>query len=290
MPFISLQLDTTEPEFAEELLLACGALSVSLTDSGDVPVLEPAPGETPLWPLTTVSGLFHPEADIDHAERQLRQLMTAPEQRVRRETIEDRDWVRIWLEHCEPIQFGQRLWVCPEAKRVEEENCQTLILDPGLAFGTGSHPSTALCLEWLATHSIDGFEVLDYGCGSGILAIAALLLGADRAIAYDIDPQAVIAAQDNALRNGVAKQLEVLEHDQPPASHTFDLVLANILARPLIELAPTLCTHLKPGGHIVLAGLLQRQAEEVRSAYAPWIEFDTALERDGWTCLNGRRS
>ena len=289
MSFTNLRIKTNQAEFAEELLMACGALSVSLSDAADVPVLEPAPGETPLWPRTVVSGLFDPEADTDAAADQLRAQLTDPDLEIEQETVEDRDWVRIWLAHCEPIRFGERLWVCPQAKRVDEPGCRTLILDPGLAFGTGSHPSTALCLEWLAQHPVDGFQVLDYGCGSGILAIASLLLGAERATAFDIDPQAVIATRDNALRNGVGNQLEVLPHDQDPPVVTHDLVLANILAGPLISLAPALCERLRPGGHLVLAGLLQRQAEEVRQAYARWIAFDTPLEREGWTCLNGRR-
>lgn len=274
---------------AEELLLACGALSVSLTDAADVPVLEPAPGETPLWPRTVVTALFESESDAAHARTQLLEILDDASLDMEQQPVEQRDWVRVWLEHCEPIKFGERLWVCPQEKRVDEPGCTTLILDPGLAFGTGTHPSTGLCLEWLAQHCVEDFEVLDYGCGSGILAIAACLLGARTATTFDIDPQAVIATRDNALRNNVAEQLEVLTPEQVPDRGDFDLVLANILARPLIELAPRLCARLKPGGKLVLAGLLDRQAEEVRAAYADWIEFAPSLKRDGWSCLNGTR-
>lgn len=290
MPFIQIRVASAHPEFAEELLNACGASSVSLIDAADDPVLEPAPGATPLWANTLVIGLFDPDTDAPAVLANLRgELPDGAQAAIDVEHIEDRDWVRVWLASCEPIKFGERLWVCPREKRVHEPGCVTLLLDPGLAFGTGTHPSTALCLDWIARNPLAGAQVLDYGCGSGILGIAALLLGADRCMAVDIDPQAIRATRENAADNGVAARMQALEHDAPWLPMAADVVLANILARPLIELAPLLLASLKPGGQIVLAGLLERQAIEVRAAYAAQCDFQPDQSRDGWTRITGRR-
>lgn len=290
MAFLQLRVLSRHPEFAEELLMACGALSVSLVDADDDPVLEPPPGATPLWTRTVAIGLFDIEADTEHASRMLREHLpdgdaVTPEV----ERVEDQDWVRVWLKDCPPLKFGERLWVCPHEKRVDEAGCVTLLLDPGLAFGTGTHPSTAMCLDWLARASLDDRSILDFGCGSGILGIAALKLGAAHCTAVDIDPQAIQASQDNAAANGVADRLRALPHDAPYQPQPVDVVLANILTRPLIDLAPLLIDSLRPGGHLVLAGLLDRQAEEVRAAYAAHIDFDADGRQDGWTRLSGRR-
>jgi ribosomal protein L11 methyltransferase len=290
MPFLQVRVASTHPEFAEELLMACGASSVSLVDAADDPVLEPRPGETPLWTNTIALGLFEAEQDpqfvIDNLREQLPDGASAV---ISHERIEDQDWVRVWLADCEPMKFGQRLWVCPHEKRVDEAGCVTLLLDPGLAFGTGTHPSTALCLDWVARNEVRDARVLDFGCGSGILGIAALLLGARDCVAVDIDPQAILATRDNARVNGVGAGMQALEHDAVFTPYPADVVLANILARPLIELAPLLCSSLRPGGAIVLAGLLDRQAEEVRAAYAPYVDFEPDLSREGWTRIAGRR-
>lgn len=290
MSFQQIRVLSAHPEFAEELLLACGASSVSMVDAGDDPVLEPAPGATPLWSRTVVVGLFEAQADLAHAQAMLREhLPDGAGVELAIERVEDQDWVRVWLKNCEPMKFGDRLWVCPREKRVDEPGCATLLLDPGLAFGTGTHPSTALCLDWLAHNPMRDLDVLDFGCGSGILGIAALLLGARRCTAVDIDPQAILATRDNAQQNGVGERMRALEHDASFAPFGADLVLANILARPLVELAPLLRASLKPGGHIVLAGLLDRQADEVRAAYAADFEFEPDVSREGWTRVVARR-
>ncbi|HEX4870734.1 MAG TPA: 50S ribosomal protein L11 methyltransferase [Nevskiaceae bacterium] len=290
MAWLQLRVHTTHPEFADELLLGQDAVSVSFVDAADDPVLEPAPGETPLWPSTLTLGLFRDGTDPAPVIATLRALL--PEGaglRVDAEIVEDRDWVRVWLKDCEPMKFGHRLWVCPREKRVDEPGCETLLLDPGLAFGTGTHPTTALCLDWLAARPALASPVLDYGCGSGILAIAALKLGAARAVAYDIDPQALIASRDNAAVNGVGAALLTVEPDERVPPGPYPLILANILAGPLIALAPQLSGLLAAGGDLVLAGLLERQADEVRAAYARWIDWQPEATREGWTRLWGRR-
>ncbi|MGQ0699436.1 MAG: 50S ribosomal protein L11 methyltransferase [Panacagrimonas sp.] len=292
MAFLQIRVLSAHPEFAEEILLACGACSVSLVDAGDDPVLEPAPGATPLWSRTVTIGMFDADADADaaHIQASLREhLPDGAGLELSTELVKDQDWVRVWLKDCVPMKFGERLWVCPHEKRIDEPGCATLLLDPGLAFGTGTHPSTALCLEWIARNEVRDCDVLDFGCGSGILGIAALKLGAARCTAVDIDPQAILATRDNAAQNNVADRMHALEHDAVFAPFPADLVLANILARPLIELAPLLASSARTGGHIVLAGLLTRQAEEVRAAYADQFEFEPDATREGWTRLAGRR-
>lgn len=288
MAWLQLRIQSQYPEFAEEILLSHGALAVSFIDAEDDPVLEPGPGETPLWNNTVALGLFADTTEPAPIEAALQeQLPDGASIACSRELIEDQDWVRVWLKDCPPLKFGERLWVCPREKRVDEAGAVTLILDPGLAFGTGTHPSTALCLEWLSTNDIDGSKVLDFGCGSGILAIAALKLGAAQALCTDIDPQAITATLDNAADNGVGARLRTIAADESFVPFPADLILANILARPLIQLAPLLASSLRPGGRIVLAGLLDRQAEEVRSAYSDWIEFDPDVSKEGWTRLAG---
>lgn len=287
--WVELAVASRYPDFAEEILSACGAVSVTMTDAADVPVLEPAPGETPLWPATITRGLFTAGADLDAVRAALaEQLPDGADAKTELLTVEDRDWVRAWLDHAEAMQFGQRLWICPTGCAVTAQDAVIVHLDPGLAFGTGTHPSTAMCLDWLSLNDIDGKAVLDYGCGSGVLAIAALKLGAASALAIDIDPQAITATLDNAGTNAVGERLACagIEHELP---RQYDIVLANILARPLIELAPKLAAATRLGGHIVLAGLLERQAEEVRAAYAPWFSFEPDGRRDGWNRIAGKK-
>lgn len=284
MTFLQIRVLSAHPEFAEELLMACGASAVSLVDAGDDPVLEPAPGATPLWSRTVAVGLFESSTDADRVLDVLRtELPDGTEIECSTELLEDQDWVRVWLKDCPPLKFGERLWVCPREKAVQEPGCVTLLLDPGLAFGTGTHPSTAMCLDWIARNRVEGARVLDFGCGSGILGIASLLLGASSCLGVDIDPQAIQATGDNARENGVAARMHLLPHDAAFEPFQADIVLANILARPLIELAPLLARSVRDGGHLVLAGLLDRQADEVRAAYAPWFDFAPDLSREGWT-------
>jgi ribosomal protein L11 methyltransferase len=294
--WVELSVASLHPEFAEEALLSCGAASVTMIDAADVPVLEPAPGETPLWPATITTGLFLAGSDLDAVRAQLAELLpdgdSAP---ITVRAVEDRDWVRAWLDHAEPLPFGlaqpPRLWIEPTGCAVPEAaraSATIVVLDPGLAFGTGTHPSTAMCLDWLADHEIAGQSVLDYGCGSGVLAIAALKLGAASAHGVDLDPQALVASEDNARGNDVSERLTIAGIEAPLAA-AYDLVLANILARPLIELAAKLAAVTRPGGRIVLAGLLERQADEVRAAYSPWFAFDEDGRRDGWNRVSGTR-
>ncbi|HKY93199.1 MAG TPA: 50S ribosomal protein L11 methyltransferase [Nevskiaceae bacterium] len=290
MPFLQVRVQSRHPEFAEEILLGHGASSVSLVDAGDDPILEPPLGESPLWPTTIAIGLFADDASAADVEVAVRELLPDGATCLfQTERVEDQDWVRVWLEDCPPLKFGERLWVCPRERRVDEPGCTTLILDPGLAFGTGTHPSTALCLDWLARNAVAHQRVVDFGCGSGILGIAALLLGARECTAFDIDPQAIQATHDNARENGVASRLRTIAHDETFEPFPADLVLANILARPLVELAPLLARCVRVGGAIVLAGLLDRQADEVRDAYAPWFTFEPDGRREGWTRIAGRR-
>lgn len=280
---------TRHPEFAEEILLAHGAQSVTQVDAADDPVLEPAPGEAPLWPRTRTTGLFDEGTDFAPLIAALRDtLPDGPAAIITSAELEEQDWIRIWLRDWKPLKFGAHLWVSPRAKldEVREPDAVIVALDPGLAFGTGTHPSTALCLEWLAGAALAGKRVLDYGCGSGLLAIAALRLGAAQADAVDIDPQAIVATRENALVNGVADRLMAhLAAGYRAGPH--EVVVANILARPLIELAPRLCGALTPGGAIVLAGLLEAQADEVAAAFAPWCGALARTHREGWVRLEG---
>jgi ribosomal protein L11 methyltransferase len=288
MAWLQLRVLSTHPEFAEEVMLAHDASAVSFVDAEDNPVLEPAPGETPLWSNTVTLGLFVEDTDLAPVTASLRELLPdGATAELKTELIEDQDWVRLWLKDCPPLKFGENLWVVPHQKlhEVTDPGATIIKLDPGLAFGTGTHPTTALCLEWLAGQNLHGKQVLDFGCGSGILAIGALKLGAAGALGVDIDPQALTASQQNARDNGVAGQLRTLlpEEFVPfPA----DIVVANILANPLVQLAPLLASTIARGGRIAMAGLLERQADEVRSAYTQWLDFDDDVVKDGWTRLS----
>ena len=288
-----MNLDKLDPAVVEDLLLAAGACSVTLTDAGDDPVLEPGPGETPLWANTRITGLFEGDADLDDLPARLQQALGIPALPAwRLEDLADRAWEREWLRDFGPMRFGRRLWICPSGSDVTDAEAVVVHLDPGLAFGTGTHPTTALCLEWLDGLALQGKAMLDYGCGSGVLAIAALKLGCERALAMDIDPQAVIATRQNAADNGVAGRLQVL--GSPAAiSGRFEVVVANILAGPLVEFADSITSTLADRGMLALSGVLCEQAADVMAAYAPWIEFDEPVfrEQDGqvWSRLTGTR-
>ena len=293
MAWLQLRVHSRTPDFAEEVLSAHGAAAVSMVDAEDSPILEPGVGETPLWPNTITQGWFADDTALEPIIAALREtLADEPDLHIESSLIEDQDWVRVWLENWPPLKFtgatGRSIWVCPKEKRHEitEPDATVLLLDPGLAFGTGTHPTTALCLEWLTEQDLRGKTVLDYGCGSGILAIAALLLGAEKAVGVDIDPQALTASADNAAVNGVGEKLKVfLPGDFTVQPH--DVLLANILANPLMQLAPMLAQCVRPGAPFALAGLLERHAEEVRAAYAPWFALAPDGGKDGWTRVNG---
>lgn len=289
MPWIQLTFhtDKSHSEQAEQALLDAGALSVTLKDAEDKPVLEPLPGETPLWENIVLTGLFDAGIDSEATKLQL-QSMLGTECSIKAEALEDKDWIRAWMDDYKPMQFGDRLWVCPLHLPPPSPNAVNLMLDPGLAFGTGTHPTTALCLEWLDRHDIRNKQVLDFGCGSGVLGVAALLLGASHCDATDIDPQAITASKDNAQQNNVADSLDLyLPADMP--TKTYDIVLANILAGPLTELAEQLSDYCISGGHIVLSGILESQAESIIDAYSPWFQLDPIKVKDEWIRVTGQK-
>jgi ribosomal protein L11 methyltransferase len=289
MPDLQLTFDvgSADPATIEETLTSLGATSVTLEDAADDPVLEPAPGETPLWPTVRLRALFREDADPRAIQAGLVELLL-PTTLLRFEVLEDRPWEREWLRDFHPMRFGRRLWVCPDGQAAGDANAVRVALDPGLAFGTGTHPTTALCLEWLDGSELRGCRVIDYGCGSGILAIAALKLGAAEAFAYDIDPQARLATRDNAVRNGVADRLTITA-TAPQEPESCDVLVANILAKPLTELADRFAALLRAGGRIVLSGLLPEQVESVAVAYRPWFMIGATTVRDGWALLSGSR-
>jgi ribosomal protein L11 methyltransferase len=289
MPWLQVRLAITpeQAETYEDALLEVGAVSVTFMDAEDQPIFEPDLGTTPLWSNTHLLALF--EADTDEtallAHLQLLCGGALPEHHVER--IEDQDWERSWMDGFQPMRFGQRLWIVPSWHAAPEPDAVNLLLDPGLAFGTGTHPTTALCLEWLDGQNLDNCSVLDFGCGSGILAIAALLLGAPQAAGTDIDPQALEASRDNASRNGIdpARFPVYLPADLP--QQPADVVVANILAGPLVSLAPQITTLVKGGGRLALSGILAEQAKEVRAAYAGAFDLDPTAIKDGWVRISG---
>jgi ribosomal protein L11 methyltransferase len=289
MPHLQLTIDVgqREPAPYEDALFELGAVAVTLEDAADDPVLEPGPGETPLWPTVVVKALFDPDTDAAALARALAAaLPDVPPPRI--EVLADRAWERVWLEDFRPMRFGRRLWVCPGGLPAGSPDAVRIELDPGLAFGTGTHPTTALCLEWLDGQELAGCSVVDYGCGSGILAVAAAKLGATHVVAVDIDPQALIATRDNAARNGVAGRVTVTG-EPALAPRCADVLLANILAGPLVDLAPRLAEALIAGGRLALSGLLPEQADAVTAAYRPWFHIETITTRDGWVLVSARR-
>ena len=290
MPYhqVVLELPGRELARAEDACTSLGAIAVSLADAGDEPLLEPAPGETPLWQAVRLRALFEVSVNPEVTAATLAVVLGLPAGAITVEHVEDRVWEREWLKDFRPMRFGRRLWVAPAGQRPDGHAPVILDLDPGLAFGTGTHATTALCLEWLDGRIRGGERVLDYGCGSGILGLAALKLGAASAAAFDIDPQAITATRENAAKNGLAARVEVVERSEPLAG-TYDIVLANILAGPLIELAPRLARFARARGELVLAGMLTRQAAEVAQAYGPWFDIAPEAEREGWSLLAGRR-
>lgn len=287
MPWIQLTLETSQSDNdkAEQALLDAGALSVTLRDAEDNPVLEPAPGETPLWDKIILTGLFEADINTERLKQQIHQSL-GDKLSLHIDALEDKDWVRAWMDNYKPMQFGERLWVCPRHLQPPDPSAINLMLDPGLAFGTGTHPTTALCLQWLDSIDLNQQDILDYGCGSGVLAIAALLLGAGHCDGVDIDPQALLASMDNANTNLVADKLSVFQPEQL-VENTYDIVMANILAGPLVELAPYLAAYTKPGGRIVLSGILQSQADSIMNTYNQWFKLEQPLINEDWIRISG---
>lgn len=291
MPWIQLKINT-QAEYAEQIgdmLSANGAQAVTFVDAKDTPMYEPKPGEVMLWPDTQVVGLYDAEYDMPKVIKQLEKAKVLGKNfNHKLDQLEDKDWEREWMENFHPIQFGKRLWICPSWRDVPDPEAVNVMLDPGLAFGTGTHPTTSLCLKWLDGLDLEGKTVVDFGCGSGILGIAALKLGAKRVIGIDIDPQALLASQDNANRNGVGEQIELFLPDKQPAMEA-DVVLANILAGPLRELRHIITDYCKPGGKLVLSGILDNQADDINQLYAQdFIMEDNAIEGE-WARVSGVR-
>jgi len=285
---LSLELRGLDPQQAETACLELGALAITFTDTRDDAVLEPAPGEVRLWPATRLQALFAGDADASRLTGQLARALALEADRVVPELIADRAWEREWLRDFHARRFGRRLWVCPHHEAVEQTDAIVVRLDPGLAFGTGTHPSTALCLEWLDAELQPGLGVIDYGSGSGILGVAAALLGAARVDAFDIDPQALLASAENAAANGVAACLHT-HADAQTLPRAADVLMANILAGTLCELSGAFAARVRAGGRIVLAGILVEQAEGVAAAHAPWFDIALFGEREGWVALAGTR-
>jgi ribosomal protein L11 methyltransferase len=329
---LSFDLGSLDPDGAESACFACGATAVTYADSHDDPVLEPLPGEVRLWPATRLSALFVADAAPGALATALAAALGIAAGGITTEVLADRAWEREWLRDFHAMRFGERLWVCPRHEQVDDARAAVVTLDPGLAFGTGTHPSTALCLTWLdahahllrapaehsvgrqapgldahahllrapAEHSVGrqapgrdahpagGARVIDYGCGSGVLAVASAKLGAAEAHCFDIDPQALIATRDNALANEVADVVRIHERAATlPAA--VDVLLANILSGPLCSLAPTFAALLRPGGAAVLAGLMRHEVAEVTAAYAACFDVSGCGERGDWACLCARR-
>ncbi|EWH00663.1 50S ribosomal protein L11 methyltransferase [Halomonas sp. BC04] len=305
MPWLQLKarIAPEQAELLEELLMAEGATAITLQDAHDDPVFEPERGTTPLWDETVLTGLYDDLEGLPAMQERLaaawaQAMPGEPCPEIEHELLADRDWEREWMEDFKPLRMGQRLWIVPSWHEPPDPDAVNLHLDPGLAFGTGTHPTTALCLEWLddlaLTGELNEREVLDIGCGSGILAIAALKLGAGQATGTDIDPQALQASRDNAIRNAIEDDDLRLCYPEELAdtgkAATFPVVIANILAGPLIQLAATVAGHVAPAGRLVLSGILENQADEVIEAYREQgLVMDEPVIREGWVCLSGRR-
>ncbi|OAT26085.1 50S ribosomal protein L11 methyltransferase [Proteus myxofaciens] len=290
MPWIQLRLNATatNAEAIGDELIESGAVSVTFQDSHDTPIFEPLPGETRLWGDTDVIGLYDAETDMNIIVAMLENSPLLSKNFLHKvEQIEDKDWEREWMDNFHPMRFGERLWICPSWRDVPDPNAVNVMLDPGLAFGTGTHPTTSLCLQWLDGLDLAGKTVIDFGCGSGILAIAALKLGAAKAIGIDIDPQAIQASRDNAQRNGVSDSLTLYLAKDQPENLTADVVVANILAGPLRELAPVISTLPQQGGHLGLSGVLATQAEGVAAAYEELFHLDPVAEKEEWCRITG---
>lgn len=292
MPWLrfTLRTDNQHADAVIEALESAGAQAVSLIDAEDQPLFEPGPGETPMWAELEATGLF--EADIDTQALRQKLATELPESILatqRLEPLEDKDWSRVWMDDYKPMRFGQRVWIVPSWCDAPEPDAVNILLDPGLAFGTGTHPTTALCMAWLDAQDMQDKTVLDFGCGSGILGVAAAKLGAKSITAIDIDPQALLATRSNAERNEVSDLITTGLPRELNDDARFDVVVANILAGPLVELAPTICQALRPGGVLALSGILQEQATAVREAYSAYCDMEEPVIDGDWVRLSGKR-
>jgi ribosomal protein L11 methyltransferase len=293
MPWIQIKLNATNEnseQIGDMLMEETGALSITFLDAKDTPVFEPLPGETRLWGDTDILALYDAESDTNWIVEQIKSSgMLSDDFAYKVEQIEDKDWEREWMDNFHPMQFGKRLWICPSWRNIPDPTAVNVMLDPGLAFGTGTHPTTALCLEWLEGLDLSGKTVIDFGCGSGILAIAAIKLGAAKVIGIDIDPQALTASHDNAERNGVANQLELYLPQDQPQGLLADVVVANILAGPLRDLSSVIKGLIKPKGYLAMSGVLDTQAEDVANYYRDELSIDTIIEQQEWCRISGQK-
>lgn len=292
MSWLQIAINTTKDnaERAEDSLFAAGAQTVTLTDAADQPILEPGVDEVPIWNAVIITGLFNDDDNEQQLLDLLKQNLSDIQHTCSVERLEDQNWTRAWMDHYHAMQFGERLWVCPLHLAPPDAEAITLRLDPGLAFGTGTHPTTSLCLRWLDKNISQQENILDFGCGSGILAIAACMLGAKHADGVDIDPQALIATHDNAETNHVNEKIASYLPDDFQKQHSntsYDVVVANILSGPLAELATTLAQHTKTDGHIVLSGILKEQADTVLEAYREFFTMDEPETSEDWVLLHG---
>lgn len=287
---ISFQTTRDHTELLSAALTNSGALSVTLQDAKDQPLLEPGVGETPVWDQVIMTGLFESDVDIkstlDNIARQLPDHQLPPHEITE---LAEKVWEREWMKEFHPMQFGQRTWICPSWLPVPDPDAVNILLDPGLAFGTGTHPTTTLCLEWL-DHNIKGGEtVIDFGCGSGILAIAAAKLGASKVWAIDNDPQALIATTSNAENNSAQNLIECIDASQP-VNVQADIIIANILANPLISLETLFNKLLKPGAVAILSGILAEQEDPVIEAYSKDFKLENQTRLGDWSRLDFRRT
>lgn len=289
MPWIQLKINS-QAEYAEqigEMLSASGAQAVTFVDAKDTPMYEPKPGEVMLWPDTQIVGLYDAEYDMSRVISQLSQSkLLGKNFNHKLDQLEDKDWEREWMINFHPMQFGERLWICPSWRDVPDPSAVNVMLDPGLAFGTGTHQTTSLCLRWLDRLELSEATVVDFGCGSGILGIAALKLGAKRVVGIDIDPQALLASQDNANRNDVGEKIELYLPEHQPELKA-DVVLANILAGPIRELRTVITEYCKTGGKLVLSGILDNQAQEVNDLYSHDFDMDPIMVDGEWARVSG---
>ena len=292
---IHITVDQAQVDFTETLLSSLGAVSVTLDDAENQDLLEPLPGETPLWNKVIVTGIYAQEEGEEIDVNALMTFITTqmPEAPLRHEFIEDQEWERTWMDAYEPIQIGEKFWIVPEWMEAPEADAVNIKLDPGLAFGTGNHASTFLCLQWLGQTDVKDKIVIDYGCGSGILGVAALLLGAKKVYATDIDPQAVLATQQNAELNGVLGNLFVGlpdEFNEEFKAQKADVFVANILAGPLMALAPEFATLVKSEGEFALAGILEEQVADVSDVYSEFFDILQVEKREEhWCRISGKR-
>ncbi len=292
---IHITVDQAQVDYTETLLSSLGAVSVTLDDAENQDLLEPLPGETPLWNKVIVTGIYAQEDDEAIDVDAIVTFITAqmPEAPLRHEFMEDQEWERTWMDAYEPIQIAEKFWIVPEWMQAPDADAVNIKLDPGLAFGTGNHASTFLCLQWLGKTDVKDKIVIDYGCGSGILAVAALLLGAKKAYATDIDPQAVLATQQNAELNGVLDRLYVglpEEFNHELGATKADVFVANILAGPLMMLAPEFATLVKPEAQFALAGVIEEQVDDVSGIYSEFFDILEVEKRDEYWCrISGKR-